>query len=245
MAPDNPHSDDIAASITELQNLLLATSGMEGFLHEVAVLAARAVARNLSVGITLQPGRQPLTVASSDGRAAQVDEVQYQLDQGPCLHAMRTGQQVVIDDTEADQRWGKFTVQAVANGIRSSLSLPLAADDIAGALNLYAPAPGAFGEAEARRAQLFAGSASAALALAARQSSTAALTTQLRESLASRSVIDQALGIVMAQEHCTSDHAFAVLRAASQKRNVKLRVVAAEIVTSVSGQPPHPGTFHK
>jgi hypothetical protein len=47
----------------------------------------------------------------------------------------------------------------------------------------------------------------------------------------------------MAQERCTSQEAFGILRAASQHRNLKLRQVAADIVTAVSGQPPQPALF--
>lgn len=112
-----------------------------------------------------------------------------------------------------------------------------------GAMNLYAPVPDAFGEAEVRRAELFAASLSAALALAARQASATTLTGQLREALASRAVIDQALGIIMDQERCTSAQAFAILRNASQNRNVKLRDIARQVITSGSGEPPQPGPF--
>ena len=241
MAPDDP--GDVAASVTELQNLLLATPGVEEFLHEVAVLAASTVAKGLSCGITLQPDGLPVTVASNDARANQVDEIQYEMDEGPCLHSMVTGDLVVVADTVGPERWGGFSARAAVNGIRSSLSVPLAADGITGALNLYAPVPDTFGDAEIGRAQVFAASASAALALAARQSTAAALTGQLREALASRAVIDQALGIIMAQERCTSIQAFAVLRNASQNRNTKLRDIASQIVTSVSGEPAQPGPF--
>ena len=50
--------------------------------------------KGLSCGITLEPNGRPMTVASTDALAAQVDEVQYGLDQGPCLHALGTGAQV-------------------------------------------------------------------------------------------------------------------------------------------------------
>lgn len=53
--------------------------------------------------------------------------------------------------------------------------------------------------------------------------------------MASRSVIDQALGIIMGQNRCTATDAFDILRAASNHRNIKLRDIANEIVTRVSG----------
>lgn len=242
---EDARRSDIAASITELQNLVLTTAGMEDFLQELAVLAARTVDNGLICGITMQlPNGGPVTVASSDARAAQVDEVQYELDDGPCLRAMRTGEQVSVPDTFGSERFSGFSTRAAANGIRSSLSMPLRANGIQGAMNLYALVPGAFGEAKVRRAELFAASVSAALALAARQASAAELTDQMREALASRAAIDQALGIIMAQERCTSAQAFDVLRSASQNRNVKLRDVAREVVSSVSGEPPEPGSFN-
>jgi hypothetical protein len=109
-----------------------------------------------------------------------------------------------------------------------------------GALNLYARSAGAFGTTEVSRAQDLAKSASGAVTLALRLASYATLNDQLRSSMASRTVIDQALGVIMAQEHCTQARAFAILRAASQNTNVKLRDIAGAIVTGVSGEPPQP-----
>jgi AmiR/NasT family two-component response regulator len=61
---------------------------------------------------------------------------------------------------------------------------------------------------------------------------------QLRSSIVSRAVIDQALGVIMATEHCPRDKAFALLRSVSQNTNVKLRDLATTIVTRASGEPP-------
>ena len=80
-----------------------------------------------------------------------------------------------------------------------------------------------------------------ALTLAIKLASDAALIEQLRSSLTSRTVIDQALGIIIARERCTQARAFAILRSASQNSNVKLRDIASSIVTSVTGEPPQPG----
>jgi AmiR/NasT family two-component response regulator len=47
-------------------------------------------------------------------------------------------------------------------------------------------------------------------------------------------VIDQALGIIMGQRRCSADEAFSVLREVSQTSNVKLRDVAARLITVTS-----------
>ena len=111
------------------------------------MLAAGTLGEGLSYGITLQPNGRPLTVASSDQLASQVDELQYGLDQGPCLTALRTGQEIRIDDLASETRCRRYAVCALVNGVRSSLSFPLATPGkTAGALNFYARGPGFFGE---------------------------------------------------------------------------------------------------
>jgi GAF domain-containing protein len=237
--------DDMAASIVEMQALLLGTETIEEFLTELAGLAILAVGKGLSCGITLQPNGRPLTVASTDALAAQVDEVQYGLDQGPCLHALRTGSQVYIRDLSSDQRWAAYAATALEHGIRSSLSLPLSnGRNTIGAFNLYSQVAGSFGPAATRRAESFAQNATGALSIAIRLADHTALTDQLRASLASRAVIDQAIGVLMAQRRITAAEAFAILRTTSQNRNIKLRAFAAQIVEGVGAQPPQLPPFN-
>jgi len=69
------------------------------------------------------------------------------------------------------------------------------------------------------------------------------LNDQLRSSMVSRAIIDQAVGVIMATEHCAQDKAFAMLRSVSQNTNVKLRDLAVTIVTRVSGEPPKAPSF--
>jgi GAF domain-containing protein len=238
-------SSETQADVIGLQNALLNADNVEQFLHELAVLSTRAVTDGLSCGMTLrQRGRPPVTGACTDPVASAADEVQYQTGDGPCLHALRHAQRVRIDDVATHGRWPRFAKRAASLGIRSSLSVPLVADgEPVGALNLYSRRPGAFGEAETRRAEKFARHASGALTLALRLASCTDLNEQLRSSIVSRAVIDQALGVIMATEHCSQDKAFTLLRTASQNTNVKLRDLALSIVTSVGGAPPRPARF--
>lgn len=237
-------SADFAASVAELRGLLLGTGSAEGFLGELAVLAARTVGDGVSCGITMQPDGLPGTVASSDAFAAQADELQYARDQGPCLSALRGGNLIRVDDLAGERRRERFAPAALARGVRSSLSLPLiAAGRPIGAFSLYSRAAGFFGADPTRRAERFGQNASGAAGIAARPAVHAAMTEQLRASLASRAVIDQATGVLMAQRRCTPQQAFALLRTASQNRNVRLREVAAHLVLGVSGWPPQRPPF--
>jgi GAF domain-containing protein len=207
----------------------------------VSRYAADTVGPGLSCGITLIRDGRSVTVAGSDDIATSLDEVQYHYRTGPCLTAMRTREAITIHDLATDDRWGSYCRNALAQGARSVLSIPLSIDlGEAGALNLYAPNSGVFGADQQRRAEGFAAEASRALRLAGRLADQIELSSNLKAALASRSIIDQALGVIMAQNRCTANEAFDILRSGSSHRNIKLRDLAREIVTRVGGEPPKP-----
>jgi GAF domain-containing protein len=231
---------DLLGAVGTLQSLLLNVEGVDTFLGELARLAADVVVPPASCGVTVRRDGRPLTAASSDARAERVDQVQYGFGEGPCLHTLSSGEVVDVSDLERDDRWPRYRVRALEEGVRSSLSLPLVVDgEPVGALNLYGFGVGVFAE-ERQAAQAFAAQAAAALTLLLRQTRLTEDTAQLEQALASRTTIDQALGVLMAQQHCTADQAFSLLRSHSQHNNRKLRDVAADIVARVSGAAPEP-----
>ena len=228
-----------------LQNALLETDTVEQFLHELAVLAARAVGDSdaMSCGMALRRrGSAASTTACSDPLASQADRVQYQSGDGPALDAMRRVRPVSVRDTSTAPGWPRFCREAASLGIRSCYAVPLVNDDgePVGALMLYARRPDAFGPERARQAERFARHAAGAVTLSLRMATCVDQNDQLRSSIMSRAVIDQALGVIMATERIPQERAFAMLRTVSQNRNVKIRDLAATIVTQVSGEPPKP-----
>lgn len=241
---DPPRAPDLEDALTELAGLLLATPSVDQLLGDLARLASGVLTTPVVCGITLDQDSLPMTVASGGPLASHLDEVQYGADDGPCLEAMRTGRRVEAVDFATERRWGSYPAHAVSYGARSSLSMPLSVNGRSrGALNLYAVEPHAFDDESERRAAMYSAQVAALLTVAVRQSEQVQLTEQLREALASRAVIDQALGILMAQEQTTHDTAFALLRSSSQHQNRKLRDIATDIVRAVSGQDPEPGSF--
>jgi GAF domain-containing protein len=238
--PDATPTDELSlvAAYGQLQSLLLETDDVAGFLEQLAVLSAAVVPAS-TCGITLRGERDAFTVASSDQLARDVDEIQYGRGQGPCLSAMNTGERVLITDLAQDERWPEYRTHAVERGIASSLSLPLTVSgQTVGALNLYGLKPGQFDAEATRRAEAFSRQSATALTIMMRHASQLTLAGQLREALESRAVIDQAIGVIMGQRRCSATEAFGVLRQASQHRNVKLSVVAAELIEAASGHPP-------
>jgi len=216
---------------------------VDAFVQDLALFAADSVApavEDVSCGITIQQGAQQTSAAWSDARASQLDEIQYELDNGPCLHALRHQEIVVIADMDRDVDWPLWREKALAEGVGSSLSVPVPVIGVGGAraaLNFYSSLPAGFDESAIERALQMANRAVRAIGVVSSLVEQEQHVEQMRSALGSRSVIDQGLGIIMSQNKCDADEAFIVLRRASHNRNLKLRTVAMEIVERASGKP--------
>jgi len=239
--PENP-GVDLVAAFTRLQSLTLGTARVGEFLSELAALAPQLGGPPMSCSITVRGDRTPYTVASSDDLASQADETQYDEHEGPCLQALHDGVVIYVEDMQHEIRWPDYRHRAVTVGVRSSLSLPLqVGEEAIGALNIYSRQADAFEEQLRNSLTVFAAQAAAALSMVLRQARQDEIGEQLEQALASRTEIDQAIGILMAQQHCTADQAFNLLRSHSQTNNRKIRDIAADLIHRVSGEPPTDG----
>lgn len=232
-------TEDLGASFLEIQDLLSETETFGEFLRDLTELAKRSFRTEVHCSITLVRDGRRETAASSDDVATVADEAQYTEQVGPCLLALARGEEVVVDDLSTEQRFGDYAGKAEALGLRSVVALPMAGSAATlGALNLYAAEPGVFTDGTLTRARVLAAAAAGAVEVARRIVEQAQLNQDLRAAMASRRVIDQALGITMALERCDADTAFAHLRRLSQTEHRKLREIAVELVTRTGGVPP-------
>lgn len=173
-----------------------------------------------AVGILRVAGGHRLAgQAPTDDTAAELDELQAELGDGPSPVTLRTGRPVVVNALSAQPHWPAFTSRAAECGIAAIACLPLGlTGHNLGTLNLYAGAPGAFVTSTGLAAVLAIHAALALHAIAERE--------QLRRAVASRDRIGQAKGILMVRHHCTAKQAFDQLVAESQAVNLKLVDVA-------------------
>lgn len=229
--------------LPSVTSLVLDTDSLHDFLHALAETALAQAPGADGCGVTLERDGRPLTVASAGTSALALDEAQYGQDDGPCLQALRTGEEVHVLDMLDEVRWGPYPAYAAACGTRSSLSLPVAAHShTAGALNLYAPHPGAFADSDLTGLRTLAAQATGAIALAQRIADVHEFAEDLQTAMRSRTLIDQATGVIMAQQRCGAEEAFGILRTASQHRNIKLRDLCARLIADITRRPPAPET---
>lgn len=244
---DETLSDAAEAALgarAELGSMLLETASIEDYLEEFAQHAPDHIGAGTHCGITLRHGGHDRRAASSDARTARCDEVEVAVGSGPCITALDEHRTVVGTEIWQDDRWVEWRDAAVREGFRSAAAVPASAGPGASvALNLYSEDEEPWDAERLVRAALFAQQVARVMALCIRISQQTVMTTDLSAAMASRSTIDQAIGIVMAQNRCSADEAFAILRSASSHRNVKLRDVAAAVVSGIAGSAPSAGQF--
>jgi len=243
MATDQAAAPDWrAGALGELHRLLAATVPVDALLDAISRRAAALAGPDASAAITVRLAGQSLVAAASDERAAECDRAEQAAGDGPCLESARTGQVLTVPDVAAERRWHAWREATLAAGFGRAVALPVRADDDAQlelAINLYGAGPGEWPDEVVAGVGRFADDAGRAVLVAVRAEEQARVNADLKQAMAARAVIDQALGVVMAQNRCGPEEAFGILRRASQNRNAKMRDVAAEIVTRVAGVAPH------
>jgi hypothetical protein len=232
---------------TRLEPRLRESTTIDSYLQAAADMTADVIEVVGSYSLSISLYGKPITVGSSDRAAWEADQVEFDTEDGPCVEALRTGTVSGPIDLATERRWPAWSAVATLLGFSSAAGVP--GEVSPGqriALNLYASAPEAFDDDTLHRAALFAEEVARTIPAAVRLFEADERASQLEQALASRSTIDQALGVLMTQNNCTPDVAFGILRRASQNRNVKLRDVAATIIERYTGHPAAaPPTFRK
>ncbi|MCW2813686.1 MAG: hypothetical protein JWN84_1141 [Nocardioides sp.] len=179
------------------------------------------------VGVTLV-GRDDdwSTSAATDDLVLELDRIQYELRQGPCVETLvdPATTKVELHDARHDARWHDYLPRALRLGLRSQLALQLrVADRTVGGLNMYSTTHDRLDEETLELAPLFATHASLAIGHA-RQ------VDNLYKALDSRQIIGQAVGLTMHRFGLSSDAAFRYLVRLSATTERKLRDVATDVI---------------
>lgn len=214
-----------AQSIAEAARTLNQPRGLDETLQTIVEVACNSVPGIDQVGIaTLQPDGGVETRAFTGDLVLRLDEIQYGLREGPCSSALQGDEAMSVSSLRAEHRWPRYVARAQAEGIRSQMAVKLYLDkDALGGINFYSTTSDDVSAEAQALGRLFASHAAIALGHARDRE-------HLSEALQTRKVIGEALGILMERHQMNEDRAFAFLVRASSHTNIKLRVIAQQLV---------------
>ncbi|WP_394620016.1 ANTAR domain-containing protein [Lentzea sp. JNUCC 0626] len=232
--------DETTAALNALREAFTGEEPLDQALQRLAETAARAIPDADAVTVSVVADDQHRTAATTDSRLADIDEKQHSAGRGPSVESAKLLDAVRAEVGQHRELWPEFESAAAELGVRAYLSVPVvlpAVDDSearhVGSLSVYSYIATAFDPFDEGLLRLFTTAVSAAITSAQRWQHSKKQVEQLERALSSRAVIDQAKGVLMAVHSCTADEAFAKLVHNSQRDNVKLRVVAANLLASV------------
>ena len=200
---------------------------VEDALREV-VLAARDTVPGVdqaSISVAYRIGGFG-TVAATASVVYELDQLQYQLDEGPCLDALQREWQALTNNLAGDVRWPRYAPAAARRGVQSQLGVRLFVEANVVSLNLYSGSVGVFGVDAIHLAQLFGAQAVNVLTRAVGDH-------RLIDALSTRKVIGHAVGIVMERHRLGERQALAFLIRASRTSGIAFTDVAGQIVDDV------------
>ena len=236
VAASDPHRESVAELLIRL---LVSEDELGTLVDELAIMAAVEVSQDspVSCGITLVRNRRNTIVGGSDDAARRFEDIQNYLGAGPRVEATKTRAVICVDEAEEEKRWRDFMDIAVLDDFRSMMAIPLDIDDTAQAvMTFYAMQPRSLGEPTLSNVQRFVEPVKKSLRVAVRTARFAEAAEHRQWAMESRTVIDVAIGITIAQAACSQKEAVAILKKASSHRNIKLRTLAGDLVDS-PGQP--------
>jgi GAF domain-containing protein len=227
---------ELYAGLRKVAGIVAGAQGVIDLLSDVAEFAVHAIPGADGIGVSLVDPRHETTVVQTWAATAmlvqEIDTAQYdELKEGPCITCMETQRPIVSGSLGSDSRWPHFGGRAARMRVHSALALPLIVGErVIGSINAYAKSRDAFAEHAVQLGSQFARPAAISVHNAQLLAHAQERPVRLQRALDSRSVIDQAIGIIRSRAGGSADEAFERLAQISQSENVKLTAVAERLV---------------
>jgi GAF domain-containing protein len=228
----------VQSHVDRVQHLLVSETSDLARLGAVAELLHRSVAGCDAASVALLVEDAALTGATTSHVALEADLVQYSCAEGPCLSAVEEGRAIRIDVLRDDDRFTHFAAGALAVGVESVWSIPLAADDlVVGSFNLYSRTPGAFAERRADDVEPLASYAAEVIVGSAFYGASVDAVEQIVEAAEEATLVELAIGRMVA-DGLDPAAAWQRLRAAASAVGSLVQAARQVVLDTRSGGPP-------
>jgi transcriptional regulator with GAF, ATPase, and Fis domain len=212
---------DLAATLTDDFDVVEMLTGLTDRCVDLLAVSA--------AGVMLASPDGTLRLIASSSEAMRIVELfELQAEEGPCLDAYRTGEQVEHENLRAGSgRWPRFATVAVEAGFHSALAMPLKVrHNTIGAMNLFSFDQIPMEGDDVLVARAFADLATISVVQHGVATEIRQVNEQLTHALESRVLIEQAKGVIFERAGVDMAQAFDRLRNYSRTNNLRLTQVA-------------------
>lgn len=225
---------------------------LEMLVAESAAHVVRMAGLEVGCGLVLHLPKRTPAITGTSGEVVRLLDWEREAAEGPVTDVMAGGHPVAVLQRNGDFRWQRYSGQLQSAGYGSALAVRLRLEaevpaDAAVPREDGRPGTGEAGQPGAvlaffahdakafplqviAEARSFAALATKSLQMAVSLHAARSLASDLRSALDSRTSINVACGVIMAQNRCSYQEAFSILAKASSHRNVKVRKVAEDIL---------------
>jgi GAF domain-containing protein len=222
--------DDLVSTLQRLADVLQTERTLGVALAGIAEAATKSVPGCDAATIAISIGGRPATAAMTGVVALELDMVQYDNADGPCLTSFRDASALRLDLYEQGDAFPHVAVAAQRLGVRSVLSVPSVwGGETVATLNLYSrTAP--FDESAETVAAVLATQVAIAISRSPEFAAARNVVEQAQRDSDDRSQIALATGMLISSQDCTREQAEGLLRQAASQDEQTILQIAQRII---------------
>jgi len=223
-------ADDVVNALQQLAEVLLTERTLGAALATIAETATISVPGCDAAPIAISIEGRPATAAMTARVGLELDLVQYDTDDGPCLTSFRTASTVRLNLIEQGDVFPHFATAAGRRGVRAVLSVPATwGSQIVATLNLYSR-HGPFDESAVTVATVLAAQVAIAVSRSPEFAAARAVVEEAQRNAEDDVEVSLATGLLMSTQDCTVEQAEGLLREAAAHDEQTILQIAQRII---------------
>ena len=227
-------ADEVRQALHELGDLRYAAGDLDDALRRIVTATHQLFAVDGAGLMLIDPDQLLRNVADSDERIGHLEELQIEHGEGPCIDAFDDKELIHAADLGAEKRWPKFSPAAVDRGLRAVLASPIPYNQQAiGVVVVFSSKAHPWSPEGELALVAFTDLAALTIANTLQSEERGELASQLQRALDARVVIEQAKGVLVAQEGVSEREAFERMRRQARRQRRRVVEVAEEVMAAL------------
>jgi GAF domain-containing protein len=223
-------SERLVNTLQQLAEVLQTQRTLGAALAGIAEAATVSVPGCDAASIAISISGRPSTAAITTRAALELDMLQYDTDDGPCLTAFRSMSTVRVDLIDDGDTFPHFAVAARKKGFRGVLSLPAFwGDEVVATMNIYSRT-GPFDETAVSVAAVLAAQVAIAVSRSPEYAAARSVVEEAQRNAEDDAEVNLATGLLMINEACTAEQAEGLLRRAAEHDEQSMLEIAQRII---------------